>query len=147
MAASKSNDSFFGNDFSKGFSAMPFDMQGMMELSRKNFQAFGEAQQLAMEGIQAIAQKQTEFLSQMVEDNSKLAKEMMAEGSTEEKVAKQADMVKKSYEKSMINAQKIAEMVSNSNQKASEIISKRISCSLGEMKDSLEKTKKSTKAA
>jgi phasin family protein len=152
MTKGKSNDSFFGAEFVKGFSPfsaqMPFDMQDFMDLQRKNIQAFGEAQQLAMENIQAVAQKQTEFISQIVEENSKLATEIMADGSPEDKVARQADLVKKSYEKSMINAQKIAEMVSNCNQQASDIISKRISCSLGEMKASMEKVKKpGTKAA
>lgn len=142
MAQGKSGYDFFGSDFTKGLSGMGFDMQGFMELQRKNMQALGEAQQLTMEGFQAIAQKQTEFFSQMMEENSKLAQEMMGKGSPEEMVAKQADMVKKSYEKSMLNAKKIAEMVGNSNQQASEIIGKRISCSLGEMKASMEKAKK-----
>ncbi|MEM6780973.1 MAG: phasin family protein [Pseudomonadota bacterium] len=147
MTQGKSNDGFFGTDFTKGLTSMPFDLQSFMDLQRKNLQAFGEAQQLAMENIQAVAQKQGEFISQMVEENSKLAKDMMAEGSTEEKVARQADMVKHAYETSMINAQKIAEMVGASNQQTSEIINKRISCSLGEMKASMEKAQKQTTKA
>lgn len=148
MAQGKTAYDFLNSDFSKGFGSMGFDMQSLMELQRKNMQAFTEAQQLTMVGMQAVAQKQTEFFSQLMEDNSKLAKEMMGSATTEEKVACQANMVKKSYEKSMMNAQKIAEMVGNSNQQASEIIGKRISTSLDEMKASMDKAKKkATKAA
>lgn len=151
MAPSKTTGTFFNTDFAKGFGAMsanmPFDIQGLMDLQRKNFQALSEAQQSTIESMQAMAQKQAEMLSQMVEENSKLAKKMMAEGSTEEKVALQADIIKKSYEKSMMNAQEIAEMMSVSNQKASEIIGKRISSSLKEMKTTMEKAGKQAKAA
>ena len=146
MAKDNSSDTFFSSDYTKVFGSipanMPFDVQSLMDVQRKNFQAFTEAQQLAVENLQAVAQRQTEIFSQLVEDNSKMAKEMMAEGTPEDKVAKQADLVKKSYEKSIQEAQTIADMVSKSNQQASEIINKRVSASLNEIKSAIKKDKK-----
>lgn len=143
-------ESFFTNDFTK-FAPLPanvpFDVQGFMEAQRKNFQALTEAQQLAFEGIQAAAQKQTEMLSEILENNSKLAKEMMAEGTPEEKMAKQADLIKKCYEQSVSKAQKIAEEIGVCNQQASEIINKRISASLNEVKSAMQTAKKTDKKA
>lgn len=148
MANNKANDGFFTGDFTKVFATIPanvpFDMQSFFEVQRKNFQAFTEAQQLAIEGLQAVAQRQTEIISQMVEDNSRLAKEMMAEGTPEDKVSRQTDIVKKSYEKSVGDAKEIADLVSKSSQQASEIINKRVYASLNELKAAIEKNKKAS---
>ena len=72
-------DFFAQNDFSKFFenyNTAPIDMKSFLETQRKNLQALSEAQQSAVEGIQAIAQRQTELLSQFVEDNSSLARQV-----------------------------------------------------------------------
>jgi phasin family protein len=142
-------ESFFTNDFTK-FAPLPanvpFDMQSMMEAQRKNIQALPEAQQCAFEGLQAAAQKQTEIFSELFENNSKLAKEIMAEGTPEEKVAKQADMFKKCYEQSVSKAQKMAEEMGACNQQASEIINKRIAASLNEVKSAMQKAKTAERA-
>ena len=133
---------FFGSDLYNAFPAtnsFPFDTDSILELQRKNFQAFTEAQQLAMEGMQAVAQRQTEILSQIVEDNSKLAKEIITEGSPEQKVAKQADLAKKVYERSVSHCRELANMVGKSSQEATDIINKRVSASLTEVKSILEK--------
>jgi phasin family protein len=144
------NDFFSHNDFSKlfeNFKSLPFDMQSALETQRKNIQAFSEAQQIAVENFQAIAQRQSQIISQLVEDNSKIAKELMAEGTPEEKIAKNADIFKALYERSVKNMNELNEMLSTSNQEASKIINKRVSASITEIKSSLEKTSQLKKAA
>lgn len=151
MAKSNSTStSFFNPEFFKAFSSMPnmpLDTNAFMEVQRKNFQAFSEAQQMAMESLQAIAQRQTEILSQIVEENSNIAKEALSEHTPEQKVAKQTDLIQKSYEKSIENAREIADMVSRSSTEASEIINKRISASLKEIKTAMEDAEKTSKKA
>ncbi len=140
-------DFFSQNDFSKlleNYQSMPFDMQGFMETQRKNMQALSDAQSVAVENIQAIAQRQSAILSQMVEDNALIAKELMAEGTPEEKIAKNADLFKKTYEHSIKNMNDLSEMLNQSNQEASEIINKRVKATLNEVKTSMEKTQKTT---
>lgn len=136
---------FFDPELAKtlsGFNGFPFDMKALMESQRKNVQAFTEAQQRAFEGLQAISQRQGELISQMVEDNSSLAQELMGEASPEKKVAKQADLMKKIYEKSISNMQEIQDMLNESNQQATAIINKRVTASLTEIKSAMEKSKK-----
>ncbi len=138
-------DFFTQNDFSKFFEnyqSAPFDMQGFMETQRKNIQALTDAQSVAVENIQAIAQRQSAVLSQMVEDNAVIAKELMAEGTPEEKIAKNADLFKKSYERSVKNMNEISDMLNQSSQEASEIINKRVKATLTEVKTSIEKAQK-----
>ncbi|MCC6597929.1 MAG: phasin family protein [Alphaproteobacteria bacterium] len=135
-------DFFSQNDFSKMFEnyqTIPFDVKSFLETQRKNAQALSEAQQLAVENIQAIAQRQTEILSQMVEDNSNIAREMMNEGTPEEKISKNADLFRSLYERSIKNLNELGEMINTSNQEAGKIINKRVSATMNEIKSSLEK--------
>lgn len=138
---------FFDPAFAKnftGFGAYPFDFKAVVENQRKNFEVFTEAQKMAVENMQAIMQSQNELLSQLVEDNAAMASEIMSEGTPEEKVAKQADLVRKNYEKSMKNFKQISDMVSKSNQKTSELMNKRITASLAEVKAVIEEGSKIT---
>lgn len=151
MAKSNPMENLFPADFSKafegfkgfqgfqGFQGFPLDFSALMETQRRNLQAFSDAGRQAMEDLQEIAQMQTVIVSQMVEDSSAIAREAAAEGSAEQKIARQAEMAKKSYEKTLGGAKKIAEAVGKSNQAASEIISRRVSASLSEIKSAAEK--------
>lgn len=140
-------DFFSQNDFSKlfeNYQAIPFDMKGFLETQRKNIQALSEANQLAMEGLQAIAQRQTEILSQIVEDNSSLAKEIMNEGTPEEKMAKNAKLFKTVYQRTVSNMKELSEIINKSNQDASNVINKRVTATMNEIQSSLEKAQDKT---
>lgn len=66
-------DFFSQSDFSKlfeNYKTMPFDLKDFLETQRKNAQALTEAQEIAFENLQTIAQRQTDILKQMVEDHS-----------------------------------------------------------------------------
>jgi len=135
-------DFFAQSDFSNIFENLPsnaFDVKAFMDSQMKNIQALTEAQQIAVDNLQSIAQRQSQFLTQMVEDNSKLAKEMMAEGTPEDKLAKNADLFKKLYERSVANMDEISKMLNTSGQKASEVLNKRVAASMNEIKASLKK--------
>ncbi|MCD8562579.1 MAG: TIGR01841 family phasin [Alphaproteobacteria bacterium] len=141
---------FSNNDFSKlyeQFQVAPFDLKAVMEAQRKNVQAFADAQQVAMESLQALAQRQTEIISQLVEDHSQVAKELMGEGSPESKIAKNADLFKRIYERTVSNLRELSDMVNKSNVEASNIINKRVSAGMSELKSALEKSHSHKKAA
>ncbi|MCB9991267.1 MAG: phasin family protein [Rhodospirillales bacterium] len=135
---------FFDADFAKNMTGFgfPFDMKGFMDSQSKNMQAITEAQQLAMEGMQAVIQRQNDMISQMVQDNSTLAQEIMTESSPEQKIARQAEIMKTVYERSIRDMKEIGELISKSNQDASEVLNKRITASLNEIKAAASKTKK-----
>ncbi len=136
---------FSQNDFAKAFEQyqnLPFDMKSVLETQRKNAQALTEAQQLSIERFQAIAQRHSEILSQIIEDNSNIAKEFMGEGTPEEKFAKNADLFKKVYERSVTSMRELSDMINKSNIEAGNIINKRVSASMSEIKSSLDKAQK-----
>ncbi len=108
---------------------------------RKNIEALTQANQLAVEGYQAIARRQMEILRQTLEEAQAMGRELMGAGAPEEKLAKEAELVKVAFEKALGNMTELAEMVSKSNKEAADIINKRVLDSLDEIKGLIEKQK------
>lgn len=137
------------NDVSKlleSYPAMPFDMQSLFETQRKNLQSLSEAQQLMFGNIQAIAQRQTEIVSQIMQEQTTITQELMKEGTPEEKMAKNADLFKKGYEKMIANITEISDMVKKSNIEASGLLNKRLSASMKEIQSVIESSQKKSAA-
>jgi len=136
---------FLSNDFTKMFSEFRVpgvDMQALMAAQRRNIEAVSAANQLAVEGVQAVLRRQAEIIKQMVEESSNNLKGLMAQGAPEEKVAQQADLVKAAFEKAIANLRELTEMVAKSNTEAADVLAKRIGESLTELKASLQAQKK-----
>ena len=135
---------FLENDFTKMFSEFKipgFDMQALVATQRRNIEAVSAANQLAVEGVQAVMRRQTEILRQMVEESSAALREMMATGAPEQKIAQQTELVKTAFEKALGNLRELTEMVAKSNTEAADVLTKRIGESLAELKTSLHRTK------
>ena len=115
-------------------SGYPFDFKTVMEAQRKNIQALTEANQRAVQGWQSLAQRQAEMVSQFVQDNSGLARETFSEGTPEAKFAKQAELLRSSYEKTLENAQELVELAGKCTKEASDVINRRVLASLTEVK-------------
>lgn len=138
----------FSNAFPSPLSGNSFDMREMMDASRKSIQAFSEAQQVAAESMQAIIQRQTEIMSQLVQDQSTVARGILAEGTPEEKVARGAELIRETYEKAYGAAKEVSDIANKSTREACDIINERFSACLEEIQSSAEdaKEKKSKKA-
>lgn len=141
-------DQWMKPEFSKtipGVNNLSFDMKAVMESNRKTFQAFTEAQQVAVESFQTTAQRMAEIMSQMVQDQSEIARGIITEGSPEEKVARGAELVKRSYEKTVGGIREVGDIVNKSSREAGEIINKRVACALNEITDAIEDQPKASK--
>ncbi len=138
------NFPFFDTDFAKimsEFRVPGFDIETILATQRRNIEAVTAANQLAIEGIQAVLRRQAEIMRQVVEDSSTVLRDLMAAGAPEEKIAQQADLVKTSFEKALANLREMAELVAKSNNEAADVLTKRIGESLTELKTSLQRTK------
>jgi phasin family protein len=134
---------FLENDFTKMFSEFKipgFDMQSLVATQRRNIEAVNTANQLAVEGIQAVMRRQTEIMKSMVEESSTVLRELMSQGAPEQKIAQQTEVVKTAFEKALANLRELTEMVAKSNTEAADVLTKRIGESLTELKTSLHRT-------
>src|SRR5262249_17219980 len=66
-------------------------------------------------------------------------REVMAAGSPEDKAARQTELAKEAFERAIANMRELAEMVTKAQTEANEVITKRGTESLDEMKDLLAK--------
>jgi phasin family protein len=79
-------------------------------------------------------QRQSEMFSQIVEDTSSIMQEAAKEGTAAEKAARHADLVKKTYEKSVAHWHDLADIIGKSGKEATDVIHGRVRSSLTEMK-------------
>ena len=144
MPTPKKPDAFAMQDFSQfmpKFDASGGQFAGMLETQRKNVQALNSAQHIVMEGLQSVMRMQAEIAGLMVSEQTEIAKELMADGSPEDKLLRQTDMVKKHYETTITRLKKLNDEVTKTQHEATQIINKRVSASLNEMKDVLDKAR------
>lgn len=121
-------------------SAAPFDFKAVLEAQRKNFQAITEANQRALQGWQTLAQRQAEMVSQFVQDNSGLARDAMAEGTPQDKFARQTEIFKNACQKSILNTQELGEIMRKCTVDTAEVLNRRLSAGLSEAKTTAKKT-------
>lgn len=116
------------------------DVEAVFNAQRKNIEALAQANTLAVEGMHAVAKRQSEILAQTMTEVQNAAAQLRASQGPRDLTAKQAELLKQAFEKAIANMRDLAEMVSKSNTAAFETISKRVSSSLEELKSFAEKT-------
>src|SRR5262245_11758532 len=114
-------------------------VETIVETSRKNFAALTTASTATVESIKSIAQRQGDMIRAAMEDFSKHGSEVLAAATVEEKVIKQIDFAKKSYDTAIANAKEITDLVGKSQAEAFEALSARIAELTEEVKAAIAK--------
>jgi phasin family protein len=141
------NNPFFpqGGDFSKFLpQGTGIDLKAVNEYWQNQSQAGSEIVHTLIQGMQDLSKRTAEIISELAQEQAKSAKDAMGEGSPEQKIASSAQSAQKIYEKAVGNLREIADLAQSVNGEVADILNKRISASLGEIKSMAEKTAKST---
>ncbi|GIL40274.1 phasin family protein [Roseiterribacter gracilis] len=135
----------FSTDFARMFEQMKVpgvDMESIIASQRKNLEALTKANQLALEGMQKVMQRQAEAVRAFATEFADMAKGVAADqGSPTDKVARSTDLVKASFEKTLNHMRELSETIAKSNTQAAEVLSSRVSEGLSELKDAMHKAK------
>ncbi len=135
---------FFQAEFFKGLQPanffLPLDLGAALETQRKNIEALSEAQNIMLQNMQDIAKHQSHFLTRFVKDNAALANQVLTEGTPEEKISRQTDLLRQSYEESLSGLTDLSDFMIKSSRDSGKILSKRIAASMNEFKTGLEKS-------
>jgi phasin family protein len=118
------------------------DVEAVVAAQKKNIEALTSANQLAVEGMQAVAKRQAEILRQTAEELQKNMQSLMENGAPDALVAKSTELTKTAFVKAIANMKELSEMVSKSNAEAFDVINKRVAESLDEIRDLTKATKK-----
>src|SRR5580700_4343804 len=135
MADARPN--FFDFDVTKMFADYrfrPFDAEAVWAAQRRNIEALSQANQLAVEGVHAVAKRHIEMTQQTLEDLSTLMREMAQPVSTEDRIAKHTEYTKKAIDKGLNHGREIAMMATKSGTEAAEVLQKRTTESIDELK-------------
>jgi phasin family protein len=107
------------------------DMTAFIESRKKDIQAVVESNRKAMEGMQAVAQKQAELLKSAMQEiqsaNKNLAGDLM-------NPVKQTELAKKAYAKALADMKDLADMSRKAQAESLAVITKRASEHMEEIK-------------
>lgn len=118
-----------------GFAFPGFDVESLMATQRKNLEALTQANQLAVEGVQAVARRQAEIARETIDEASSLMREFSQPSAPEERIAKNVEAAKHAFEKGIANAREITALVTKANAEAFDVITKRVTESLDEIRE------------
>ncbi len=133
---------FFDFDFTKYLNDMKIpgvDLDAIVSSQKKNMEALTNANRLAFEGMQAVMQRQGELLRQSVEEYAKTAQSMTDMKDPQEAIARQTDLAKQGFERMISNMREMSELMAKSNNEVFELLNKRFSETLEEMKGMMDK--------
>lgn len=112
------------------------DLDAVAQSQRRNIEALTQANQLALEGTQAWMRRNLELARQSMEELQAMMSDLTKpNGSMEDRLAKQADFSKKAFEKGIANIREMADMVAKANTEAFNVLTKRVTESLEEVRD------------
>ncbi len=120
--------------FAEPFKFPGVDSEALIENQRRNLEAVTKANQVAFEGAQAVVQYQAEILRRTMDETTKAVQEMSKPDKIEDVWAKQAELLKGVYEHGLANLRALTEMSTKVNAEAADLLTHRVSDSLGELK-------------
>ncbi|HLN48598.1 MAG TPA: TIGR01841 family phasin [Steroidobacteraceae bacterium] len=96
--------------------------------------ARSEANQRAVVGLQAVAKRRMEIMRQATTEAANVARRASAAGSHGQ-LPKQSELPKQAFEQAIVNMREPAETMQKSTHEAFDVVNRRISASLDELKD------------
>jgi phasin family protein len=145
MASKQQPEQLFDFDITKymgDFKVPGVDVESLVSSQRRNIEALTQANRLAYDGLQAVLKRQAEILRQTMDEVSQVTKDIAEPGSPQDKAAKQTDLAKDAFERSLSNMRELAEMIAKANNEAFDLLNKRFTQNLDEMRDAYVKTGK-----
>ena len=110
------------------------DIDKLIAAQQKNIEAVAEANRVAVEGVQALARRQVEVLQETMKEASEAVSSLSKAGSPAELAAKEAELGKSAFEKSVATMREMAEILVKSSQEATNKINARVAASLEEIR-------------
>ena len=95
------------------------DFATLVDRERKNIEALAKANRIAFEGWQRLVRRQAEMLQETM-------KKVVADASQEDAKKKRADLAKEGFEKALANMRELAEITTQSQKEAFDVVRKRI---------------------
>jgi len=126
----------------EAFQVPGVDMGALFDSQRKNLEALTSANRIALEGIQALMQRQAEILQQSFEETTRLMQNFDPATDPAQRMQQQTELAQEAFQHALANMRELAEMASKSQHEAIEAIQARFNESLAEIKSKVAAGKK-----
>ncbi|MBP0443388.1 TIGR01841 family phasin [Roseomonas sp. SSH11] len=110
------------------------DVEALAAAQRRNLEALSAANRVALEGAQAVARRHMEILQQSMSEMTDAVRGTSASTDPQDRAAKQAEIVKASYERAVTNMKELADLIQKSNAEALTVLNKRFSEAMDEVR-------------
>ncbi len=120
--------------------AMP-DMDVLAAAQKRNLDAITAANKIALEGAQAVARRHMEILQQSMGEMTDAMRAMTQTQAPQEKAAKQAELMKGTYERAVGNMKELADLIQKSNTEALGLLNRRFVEAMDEVKTMTDQSK------
>ena len=125
-------------DFGKLFADMKVpavpDMEAFVNASRRNMETLTAANKVALEGAQAVGRRHMEILQQSMADLTEAVRAMSSVEAPQAKAAKQAELLKQAYERTVANMKELGDLIQHSNAEAVNLLNVRFAEAMDEVK-------------
>jgi phasin family protein len=111
------------------------DIEALVASQKKNVEAVISANRIAVEGMQTIAKRQAEVFQESMKEAQQAISSMTKAASPQDLAAKQTDLMKTAFEKSVATMREMAEIMTRSSQEATKTINARITATLEEIRN------------
>lgn len=115
------------------------DWQEVIASQQKNLQALAKANQVLVEGAQAVMRREIEILQKAMAEAAEASKELMQQGDPQAQASKRLELAKTSFEAAVQNMRELAEVAGRSNREALEVINQRALESFEEIKRAMDR--------
>ena len=138
MAQAMGHAKTAAEDFTRMFSemkmpAMP-DMEALLTAQRRNMEAMSAANRIALEGAQAVAKRHMEIMQQTMAEMTETMRALTSSDTPQTKAAKQAELLKRAYERAVANTKELSDLIARSNGEAITTLNKRFTEAMDEVK-------------
>jgi phasin family protein len=134
-------------DFTRMFTEMKLppmpDSEALLAAHRRNVEALSAANRIALEGAQAVAKRHMEIMQQTMAELSEQLRALASTETPSAKAARQADLLKQSYEHAVANAKELTDLIQRANAEAVGAINRRFVEAIDEVKQLAAKNVKS----
>jgi phasin family protein len=120
--------------------ALP-DMEAFVSASKRNMETLTAANRVALEGAQAVARRHMEIVQQNMAELTEAMRAMSSVEAPQAKAAKQAELLKHSYERAVANMKEIGDLIQHSNAEAMKLLNDRFTEAMDEVKTMADKSK------
>ena len=126
-------------EFSKLFADMKMPavgggMETFLAAQRRNMEVLSAANRVALEGAQAVAKRHMEIMQQTMAEMTESMRDLASPESPQARAAKQAEMLKSTYERAVAHIKELADLIQRANGEALGLLNHRFTEALDEVK-------------